>query len=104
MSLRLIIEDDDGEAYEVELSDCVLAEGSEEEEEESEEEEEEEEESGDDEGDEVQVGVGDRVKAKNKDAFEGRKQLSIEDLAKGQKLKVTREIATGKITKIRILG
>jgi hypothetical protein len=43
------------------------------------------------------------LQAKNKAAFDGRKQLDFEDLAVGQRIKVTYKIATNEILKIKVL-
>ena len=43
------------------------------------------------------------LQAKNKAAFDGRKNLGFEDLAVGQRIKVTYKIATHEILKIKVL-
>lgn len=43
------------------------------------------------------------LQAKNKKDFEGRKNLSFEDLAVGQRIKMTYKIATNEILKIKVL-
>lgn len=44
------------------------------------------------------------LKAKKKADFGGRRKLEFEDLAAGQQIKVTFTIATGEISKIKVLG
>ena len=43
------------------------------------------------------------LQAKNKADFEGRKKLNFEDLAVGQRIKMTYKVATNEILKIKVL-
>jgi hypothetical protein len=43
------------------------------------------------------------LQAKNKKDFEGRKKLDFEDLAIGQRIKMTYKVATNEILKIKVL-
>lgn len=43
------------------------------------------------------------LQAKNKKAFDGRKKLAFEDLAVGQRIKITYKLATNEILKIKVL-
>lgn len=43
------------------------------------------------------------LQAKNKASFDGRKKLTFEDLAVGQRIKLTYKIATNEILKIKVL-
>lgn len=43
------------------------------------------------------------LQAKNKKSFDGRKNLDFEDLAAGQRIKITYKIATKEILKIKVL-
>jgi len=43
------------------------------------------------------------LQAKNKKSFDGRKDLDFEDLAVGQRIKITYKIATNEILKIKVL-
>jgi len=43
------------------------------------------------------------LQAKNKKSFDGRKDLDFEDLAAGQRIKITYKIATNEILKIKVL-
>jgi hypothetical protein len=43
------------------------------------------------------------LEAKNKKTFDGRKRLDYEDLAIGQRIKITYKIATNEILKIKVL-
>ena len=51
----------------------------------------------------IQVTSRTKLLAKNKALFDGRKKLSVEDLAKGQVVKITHRPHTGEVTKIRVL-
>ena len=43
------------------------------------------------------------LQAKNKRAFDGRKKLAFEDLAVGQRIKITYKLATNEILKIKVV-
>lgn len=51
----------------------------------------------------VRLGEGTAIRAKNKKAFDGRKKLTLSDLAAGQLVKVTRYTENGSIARVRVL-
>ena len=52
----------------------------------------------------IEIANGVAIKAKNKKNFGGRKKLDFSDLEAGQRIRVTRQIRDGEITRIRVLS